>query len=155
MRVTSEKLQRHATAFRRALEEYADLHPEDSISTDFLNPETTFPKGCCKSSAWMFGHYLRRIGVGDEISLVNGWHGRISHAWLEVDGLFVDLTADQFSDKSRSVIVLPGSDSEWHRKFAPHGRFVFDVSPRHISYTRAQKVADLIEAGLWERAGAA
>ena len=38
-----------------------------------------------------------------------------THAWLERDGLVVDITADQFSDECRSVIVE--SDSILHSSF--------------------------------------
>jgi hypothetical protein len=36
-----------------------------------------------------------------------------SHAWLDRDGLAIDITADQFGDARRRVIVEYGS--AWHR----------------------------------------
>jgi len=38
-----------------------------------------------------------------------------THAWIERDGLVVDITCDQFPDAPAAVIVSPNSD--WHRCF--------------------------------------
>jgi hypothetical protein len=38
-----------------------------------------------------------------------------SHAWLRRDRLVVDITADQFEDQNRPVIVE--IESEWHELF--------------------------------------
>ena len=35
-----------------------------------------------------------------------------SHAWLEKDGLIIDITADQFSDIHSEVIIT--KDHTWH-----------------------------------------
>ncbi|MHA1637071.1 MAG: hypothetical protein ACTSUB_03555 [Candidatus Thorarchaeota archaeon] len=38
-----------------------------------------------------------------------------SHAWLEQDGLIIDITADQFDDVDVSIFI--SDDHEWYRQF--------------------------------------
>ena len=43
-------------------------------------------------------------------------HGRIpGHAWLELDGVIIDITADGFDPNAAEVIVE--ENSKWHEKF--------------------------------------
>jgi hypothetical protein len=51
----------------------------------------------------------------DEFSGVVGWREGYSHAWIEADGVIVDITADQFQDISERVIVT--TCSPWHGSF--------------------------------------
>lgn len=44
-----------------------------------------------------------------------GMLGEQSHAWLEYDGLIIDITADQFDEVSEPIIVT--SDRSWHSQF--------------------------------------
>lgn len=57
-----------------------------------------FPRGCCGNISELMGDYLNTVGIG-EFFYVCGMKDGASHAWLEVDGLNVDITADQFSDR--------------------------------------------------------
>lgn len=41
----------------------------------------------------------------------------ISHAWLTLDGLTIDITADQFAEINDPVIVAHGS--AWHAAWEP------------------------------------
>lgn len=43
-----------------------------------------------------------------------------SHGWPERCGVIVDITADQFSDKTETVIVT--DDPTWHRSFMDRKR---------------------------------
>jgi len=77
---------------------------------------------------------------------------RTSHAWLELDGFIVDVTADQFPDASQPVVVT--RDRSWHKQFEENTRqsaslFGYDCSTRdsyefllrelrHIMKTRDQ-----------------
>ena len=45
----------------------------------------------------------------------DGINGRHSHAWLEADGVIVDITADQFPEVDDKIIVT--SHSDWHGTF--------------------------------------
>jgi hypothetical protein len=74
-----------------------------------------FPLGACGTASDLLGQYLVDSGLGE-------WTYRSgvlpdsgnTHAWLERDGVLVDITADQFSDADSPVIVT--TDSEWHAR---------------------------------------
>ena len=51
---------------------------------------------------------------------VSARRGERTHAWLERDGVIVDITADQFDDAKCSVIVT--TDDSWHRQFVVERR---------------------------------
>lgn len=83
-----------ATAFRSAI----DLAGQEPWKRKYI----TFPRGACGHAAELLAFYLRqRFGiVPDYISQttyesgVGGWTG--GHAWLEWNGLTIDVSGDQF-----------------------------------------------------------
>lgn len=75
-----------------------------------------FPSGACGHAAELLGRYLidRLHIVPDYVNRVahenlGGWHG--SHAWLEWNGLTIDITGDQF----RWEPVIVTRNSKFHR----------------------------------------
>lgn len=105
------KVRLHARGFRSAFE---GLMPEvPYIQRRFL-------LGWCTTASILLGEHLRESGLGD-------FHTRSgircdlgvnqSHAWLNRDGLIVDITADQFDETKEAVIV--SRDSPWHRMWRP------------------------------------
>ena len=77
-----------------------------------------FPLGSCGDAAILLGTFLKEEGAGTFTYMV-GQRGegndRHSHAWLEDDGVIVDITADQFLDMTERVIVT--THSCWHKTF--------------------------------------
>jgi hypothetical protein len=75
-----------------------------------------FPHGSCGDASILLGQYLfdRSFGLweyaGGEREL--DLH---SHAWLERDGLIIDITADQLDDVDEPIIVT--RDRAWHGQF--------------------------------------
>ena len=101
-----EIIEKLATGFREAI---------DDLDRVFLPFEMkNFPHGCCGDASMLLGTYLEDHGIKSLI-YVCGMRGERSHAWLESDGLIIDITADQFAECNESVIVV--KDSEWHRTF--------------------------------------
>lgn len=93
-----------------------------------------FPRGSCKASSLIFARFLNaRWGL--ESVLVTGHRGTPSdpswatHAWLEVNGTIVDLTADQFLDAPGPVVV--SSQSEWHLRFNARKRYPASTHEYH------------------------
>jgi hypothetical protein len=76
----------------------------------------SFPRGACGDASILLGEYLHRQGQ-DVLDYVAGERESdlYSHAWLEKDGLIVDITADQFEGVSEPVIVT--YDRTWHQQF--------------------------------------
>jgi hypothetical protein len=98
---------RLAQRFRRAIEDGTPLAHDIVFER--------FPAGSCGDTALLLGRFLREHGARD-IRYVLGkrrqgddWG---SHAWLTVDGLIVDITADQFDEVDDPVIVAVAS--AWH-----------------------------------------
>lgn len=60
----------------------------------------TFPRGACGHAAELLAYHLtQRLGISTELVCqdaegLGGWHG--GHAWLEWDGLTIDISGDQF-----------------------------------------------------------
>ena len=96
--------------FRRAVERYTATAVEPAM--------TGFPRGACGYASKLLARYLEEQGFGPATLMANarrGRRGEQSHAWLEVSGWFIDITADQFPDGSSALVVRP--DSAFHRTF--------------------------------------
>ncbi len=96
-----------AEAFRETLEEVGPT----SSDIEFLD----FPKGACRGTSDLLARYLieeieidrKRVQtIGAERS------GHTSHVWVIVDGIIIDITADQEPHKQEPVIVEVRS--AWH-----------------------------------------
>ncbi|KKN89571.1 hypothetical protein LCGC14_0237030 [marine sediment metagenome] len=67
-----------------------------------------FPSGCCGTVSELLGDYLNTMhGLGCEYVL--GTQGQKTHAWLEHDGIVIDITGDQFQGRP-SVYVAEKDD---------------------------------------------
>ncbi len=104
------ELTRAATRFRQMIEN-AD---RAKLPIEFEN----FPTGSCGSASRLLAQYLIDGGldapnyvVGD---IVEPTKSR-SHAWLELDGVVIDITADGFDPDMPKVVVTKGSS--WHHQF--------------------------------------
>ena len=81
-----------------------------------------YPRGACGDATLLLGTYLSERGFGS-FDYVLGQRGDkarnnsdwTSHAWLEQDGLVVDITPDQLPDTNEEVIVT--IRSPLHRQF--------------------------------------
>lgn len=73
-----------------------------------------FPSGSCGDTSDLLGLYLKQ-SLGISAEYIAGWFNGGSHAWLEFEGLIIDITADQFPSYE-PVIVSTGS--ELHSKFS-------------------------------------
>lgn len=62
----------------------------------------------------MLAAYLEEMGEGIW-TYVKGDRDGESHAWIEQDGLIVDITADQFPEVETAVIVT--ARNAWHETF--------------------------------------
>ncbi|AXI60063.1 hypothetical protein DLD99_06135 [Pseudomonas kribbensis] len=80
-----------------------------------------FPRGCCGIISELMGEYCNTLGIG-EVFYVCGMKDGASHAWLEVDGLIVDITGDQFSDRPGIYVDKPDA---WY--------FEWEENTRHLA----------------------
>ncbi|WP_422416754.1 hypothetical protein [Pseudomonas sp. GZD-222] len=71
-----------------------------------------FPEGCCGTISELLGEHLNSLDIGEFNYVCGEKRGGATHAWLEVYGLVVDITADQFSGRP-AVYVAP--QDAWYR----------------------------------------
>jgi hypothetical protein len=76
-----------------------------------------FPKGVCGAVCFLLGHFLRENGfpTAEYVNGIRRLDGE-SHAWIETDGIIVDITGDQFAEVAEEVVVT--RDFSWHRQFS-------------------------------------
>lgn len=127
--------------------------PRDKLPITFAS----FPRGSCGDTALVLGTYLAAdCGIpgfqyvcGDRGSkLDDTWS---SHAWLECNGLVVDVTADQFSDAPDAVIVE--DPSHWHLSFRNINKMNSDFRKWTGNLTSVRTVYGLVRRDLgtpWE-----
>jgi hypothetical protein len=106
--------------FRRAVERHVSAAGADDVLRGF-------PVEACKNTSALLARYLDRLGFAPAALIANGRRKRgiESHAWLQVEGWHVDITADQFPDAPGPVIVARESpflrtfrDQSAHPEFA-------------------------------------
>lgn len=83
--------------------------------SEHLGPEfSNYPRGSCGAASEILAECLAVQGFGT-FSYVSGSDGNQSHAWLEKDGLIVDVTSGQFEDSPETITI--SRKSIWHKKF--------------------------------------
>jgi hypothetical protein len=119
--VDLSKLKELAANFRSAIER---CDPEK------LCPRLrNYPRGSCGDATPLLGTYLIEQGM-EPFMYVSGERGDkddgtwTSHAWLEGDGVIVDITADQFPEISERVVVT--TFSPWHGTFEQNKEHIAD-----------------------------
>lgn len=70
-----------------------------------------FPRACCGSTSEMLGEYLNSLEIG-EFQYVRADRRGASHAWVEYEGIVIDITSDQFQGRPR---VYVGAADVWYR----------------------------------------
>lgn len=78
-----------------------------------------FPLGACGDTCDLLGRCLGEHGL-QGWTYVSARRGERTHAWLEKDGVILDITADQFDDVDSPVLVT--RDDTWHRQFTVEDR---------------------------------
>lgn len=90
-----DEIRKIATEVRQALEE---LKSSGKISPTYP-PFGKFPNGCCGSTSEILIQHFKMLGYGDA-EYMSGIDYRISsHAWIRLDGICIDITADQFNNR--------------------------------------------------------
>lgn len=115
-----------AYRFRTAIEKAIEAGESESFFRKF-------PTGQCGHTTDMLIQYLLDLGY-QHVIYVNGtyygneWDDRWSHTWLELDGIIVDITGDQFKHHpyplKNDVPIFVGPPNDWYRLFdTEHGSY--------------------------------
>lgn len=84
-----------------------------------------FPNGACGDASYLLAKYFDDNGCGQfEYVLGERRPKYHSHAWLEQNGIIVDITADQFDGIDNPVLVT--TDHSWHAQFEEEERHIAD-----------------------------
>ncbi|SNT62833.1 hypothetical protein SAMN05216276_10947 [Streptosporangium subroseum] len=75
-----------------------------------------FPRASCGDTCEMLGQFLIDSNLGIWTYRTGIDSSNSSHAYLERNGLLLDITADQFDDVSTPVMLT--EDQTWHRQFS-------------------------------------
>jgi hypothetical protein len=85
-----------------------------------------FPLGACGGATLLFARYLYQNGFPLSQYVAGERDDGRTHAWIESDGLIIDISAGQFSDAPAQVIIT--RDSSWHAQFKEQKRHPADIS---------------------------
>lgn len=89
-----------------------------------------FPSGCCGVASELFGHYLN-TQHGLQAEYVCGDLDGSSHAWLELDGVVIDITGDQFDGRPPVFIAVK---DEWYAGWEESSRHIAVHVPTGWNY---------------------
>ncbi|WP_073664360.1 hypothetical protein [Pseudomonas aeruginosa] len=78
----------------------------------------TFPSGCCCAVSVLLGDYLKRQ-LCLPAEYVQGIRDGDSHGWIELNGIVIDITSDQF--EGRSPVFIAAKDS-WYDSWEVEAR---------------------------------
>ena len=112
-----DRLKSEATEVRRFLE------GEGRELSDFFR---NFPIGACGNASDLLGEWIMEKH-SLALEYVNGDRNGKSHGWLEIDGLAVDITSDQFPDGLGGVYC--GELNDFFSSFKAQVRSTPVVSP--------------------------
>lgn len=96
--------------------------PRNSFPWNSSMGISQFPEGCCRDASQILATYLYSE-LGIICNLILGTNGGMdneifSHAWLEFEGMVIDITADQFNRSGYNLDdVYVGFPTEWHESF--------------------------------------
>ena len=107
--LTIDQIREVAVAARRALE----AGPLRIGADDFDVTFAQFPRGACSDTCLLVAELYRRLGCSVQVLAGERSDPFRSHVWLAVEGVIVDLTADQF-DGERQPAVFIAASSRWH-----------------------------------------
>ncbi|EGR2288619.1 hypothetical protein D0815_24525 [Vibrio parahaemolyticus] len=103
-----EEIKKEVIKARGVFEEH-----HNHISKTFFGD---FSSASCGSSADILAEYLLSKGV-QNIEYVYGERDGGSHGWLEIEGLIIDITGDQFEDGVEGIFISTNRD--FHDQFSP------------------------------------
>jgi hypothetical protein len=104
-----KKLSRIVSKYRKALKKVAQQSQIEGLKD--------FPVGACGVTSELLGAYLLECGFeGLQIASGNDRSGQ-SHSWLELRGIIIDITGNQFKTNKHKVLIT--QDRQYHSHF--HG----------------------------------
>ena len=88
---------------------------EQMDRTDLPVTFQNFPRGACGDTCDILAELLTELGYGNFQHVSGCREDNYSHAWLEQDGVVIDITADQFDEISEPIYF--GEMTKWYQQF--------------------------------------
>lgn len=98
-----EEIRKIAFDVRNAME---SVLANDEIHSSH-KPYNNFPSGCCGAMSKILTSHFEKLGF-ENVGYMSGRHvvdGR-GHAWIIIEGICVDITADQFEDSNYPPVMV-------------------------------------------------
>ena len=102
------RLKNAAALVRGRLEQFAAAHSNDPAWA-------RFPRGCGRGASELLGRYLIEHGHSNVRHVFGSING-LTHAWVNVSGIIVDITADQYGLPPVIVTKRSQFHSEWENE---------------------------------------
>jgi len=99
-----------------------------------------FPNGWCGTTCRAFGAYLCKKYHDEDFYYICGWRNNTSHAWIKVNDIIIDITADQFYDCVDPIIVSFQNESSFHKTFRIYAPDVRKLFPEDKDYPEENKI---------------
>lgn len=99
-----------------------------------------FPHSCCGTISELLGEHLNSLDMG-EFNYVCSIKGRGSHAWLEIYGLVVDITSDQFPGRPEVYVDIKDA---WYAEWEEDTNHLAIHDPSAVNYTDENKFLDQV-----------
>lgn len=98
-----EEIRKIASEVRQAMQE---MLANNEISPT-LNPFCNFPRGCCGDMSIILSTHFTNLGF-PQPDYIWGRHFEDghSHAWIRINGICIDITADQFSGQNYPAVIV-------------------------------------------------
>lgn len=108
-----EEIKELAERFRNLVDSF--IKSDEIVRT--INFKECFPYGQCLNTSQMLAKFYRDKGF-DDVRVISGNKSTkpCSHAWIVVNGLIVDITADQFKDLNYPPVFV-SEKSELHSQY--------------------------------------
>ena len=105
----------------------------------------SFPEGCCTWASIFVGNFLiEEYGLCPLRTHSDSLHSGISHEWVLLEGIIIDITADQFDDSAGSVIVK--KESAWHKKLKVSEISYYSQVSKYDNPHEPHKVSDIYKS---------
>ena len=125
-----EQIRKLATDVRQIME---NLKKDGKLET-FGYPFNKYPIACCGVMSVIFAHIIQEHGFGSADYVLGQYYNEAnglspSHAWLKLDGLCIDITADQFEDENYDGVIVVAEEN-----YLPKRKFIPDGKPYSVSF---------------------
>lgn len=123
-----EEIRQIATEVRQAMEKLLSDKKIKTSSRSFCD----FPAGCCGDMSIILStHFINKGYVHADYICGMHFETHFSHAWIRIDGICIDITADQFKGENYPSVIV-----EYEENYPLKDIYIPDTEPAHYLIDR-------------------